>query len=239
MRIAKKLGVEAIEIMWENSTKARAEEVKALLREYALRPSAMGVSGESTPADLDGFGKEFSFAAAIGCPYYIAHLSPLRYGDREAIESFRQKWLPICRLAGESGVQVLVQSCGLDPESWDIMLDAVPLMGLKYDPSFSVQAGRNYRMEVVKYGKFIRHVHSKDEIALQRTTDFASGIHHFRYVPSGMGDIHWGSIIALLYESGYTGDIAIEPHSEFWFGNETNLETCIRISKRHLEQYTI
>jgi len=48
--------------------------------------------------------------------------------------------------------------------------------------------------------------------------------------------IKWGTVIALLYEEGYTGDLAIETHSEYW-GN--NLERDLILSKRHLEQFIV
>ncbi|WP_165822417.1 sugar phosphate isomerase/epimerase family protein [Paenibacillus montanisoli] len=236
MEIAMRLGIEVIEVNWEIVTKSRADEVKGLLREYGLKPSAMTVSSTSTPTDLEGFRKDFEFAESIGCAVYVAHLGPLTYKDRDAIAAFKTFWTPICKVAKDKGVKIAVQSCGLDPESWDVMLEAVPEFGLKYDPSFSAQAGRNYRMEVIKYGSFITHIHSKDEIALNRTSNYESGITHFRYVPSGMGDIHWASIIALLYEAGYKGDIAIEPHSGYWM---ENLEQCLSLSKRHLEQFIV
>jgi sugar phosphate isomerase/epimerase len=115
------------------------------------------------------------------------------------------------------------------------MLDAVPGIGLKYDPSFSAQAGRSYVDEIIRYGEVIKHIHVKSEIVHGRTTDFANGIIPHRYVPAGMGNnINWGSVIALLYEIGYQGDIAIEPHSQYWVDN---LERNLIISKRHLDQF--
>jgi hypothetical protein len=49
-----------------------------------------------------------------------------------------------------------------------------------------------------------------------------------------MGDIHWGSVIALLLEGGYQGDLAVETHSAFW---GEHLEWDLLLCKRHLEQF--
>ena len=55
------------------------------------------------------------------------------------------------------------------------------------------------------------------------------------YAPAGMGQINWGSVIAALYEVGYDGQIAIEPHSQYWF--TAGYERGLVLAKRHLEQF--
>jgi sugar phosphate isomerase/epimerase len=117
------------------------------------------------------------------------------------------------------------------------MFRLVPDLCLKYDPSFSAQAGRNYASEIMKYGSRIVHAHAKDEIALERTTDYSSGVIPMTYVPPGMGQIQWGSVIAALYEVGYEGMIAIEPHSAYWC--TTGFERGLVLAKRHLEQFLV
>ncbi|MDO8686105.1 MAG: sugar phosphate isomerase/epimerase [Clostridiales bacterium] len=234
MEMAKNADIEVVEVMWEDKTRERADEVKGLLKDYGIKPSAMVIYPQR---DLKEFRQDIAFAESIKCPVYVGHPAPLKASDMESIKEFKKFWTSACKVAGEKGIRVSVHSCGLNPESWDIMFNAVPELGLKYDPSFTYQGGRNIRMELLKYGEKICHVHAKDEMLIERTTDFANGILHFKYAPAGMGDIHWGSVIALLYEVGYKGDIAIEPHSDYWCSSEEARRRGIILAKRHLEQF--
>jgi sugar phosphate isomerase/epimerase len=231
--IAKRIGMKVLEVMYEDNTRARQDEVADLLMQYDIKPSALLIYPQR---DLEQLKADVDFAVRIGCPAYVGHPDSLTFIDKDKIGTFKKMWSEGVRYGEDKGVKVGVHSCGLGPESWDIMLNEVPGLYLKYDPSFSHQAGRNVPEEILKYGKRFNHFHAKDEIGYGRVTDFSRGIVRFRYAPAGMGEINWGSVVALLYEVGYQGDIAIEVHSEYWFSDEA-FERGLIIAKRHLEQF--
>ncbi|NIR00936.1 MAG: TIM barrel protein, partial [Gemmatimonadales bacterium] len=212
-------------------TRPRLKEIEGWLRDSGIGVSAL-LTGEEL--DLDGIKKALDWTARLQAFAFVLHLSKIRPDERERIEEFVQTYTPAAEYAEQLGVSLAVQSCYLDSESWDVMFGAVPKLTLKYDPSFSAQAGRDYRAEILKYRTRIAHAHAKDEICVGRDTDYANGIVRYQYVPAGMGDIHWGSVIALLLEGGYEGDIAIETHSDFWL---EHLEWDLALGKRHLEQF--
>ena len=235
LQIAKRVGIGTIELMWEPvpHSQGRKDEILANIEKYGVTVPAMttitGSDPETLKADID-------FAASIGVSAYVAHPHALSFADKAAWAEFKAVWTPAAEYAREKGMWLCVHSCGLNPESWDIMFSLVENLGLKYDPSFSDQAGRSYADEILRYGSKIKHVHIKDEVTFGRISDYEKGILPRRYVPAGMGGMRWGTVIALLYEAGYTGDLAIETHSAYW---GANLERDLTISKRHLEQFIV
>jgi sugar phosphate isomerase/epimerase len=235
LEMTKRIGMEVIELMWEERAWNTKDEIKSLLKHYDIKVSAMTMGAHR---NFEEFKGDIDYAMEIGCPVLVGHPNPLTPNDKVAIEDFKNVWTPSCKYAADKGVWMSVHSCGLGPVSWEIMMNEVPGLGIKYDPSFSEQAGRNIRAEMVKFGKYFSHVHAKDEMFIERTTDFNMGQMIYRYAPAGMGDIHWGSVIGLLYEMEYKGDIAIEPHSHYWgWSSMERLERGLVIAKRHLEQF--
>ena len=198
----------------------------------------IGLSAVLTGADpmsVKDFQQAFDDCNTIGATSFTAHPHPLKPDDAGAQKEFLERFGAAAELGRKAGVKLAVHSCGLGPEQWDLMFRLVPALSLKYDPSFSAQAGRNYAGEIFKYGARIVHVHAKDEIPLDRTTDYSTGMIPMTYAPAGMGQINWGSVIAALYEIGYDGQIAIEAHSHYWC--TTGYERGLILAKRHLEQF--
>ena len=235
LQIAKRLGMDTVELVWIDDpiSMGRKGDMLKNLKDYGISvnavTSATGPVAESLKTDID-------FVAEAGAAFYVPHAPNLAYGEKERIKAFLDVWCEVKKYADDVGVTLCVQSGGQTPQSWDIIFSRMDGIGLKYDPSFSLQAGRSYASEIVKYGKLIKHVHVKDEVIFEQTTDFSQGLKPHRYVPAGMGDIRWGTVIALLYEEGYTGDLAIETHSAYW---GSNMEKDLILSKRHLEQFIV
>ena len=235
LEMAKRLGIDTLELDYFEGPlcKGRSEHVLSILKEYGI---SVNVVTCTTGLVLETLKEDLDFVAKLGASYYVPQAPNLAYNDRDGINNFIKIWSEVSKYAQDKGVMLCVQSCGQSPQSWDIIFSRMDNTGLKYDPSFSLQAGRCYVSEILKYGNLIKHVHVKDEIILEQTTDYAKGIKPHMYVPAGMGDMHWGKVIAALYEVGYKGDYAIETHSIFW---NSNKEMDIKLSKRHLEQFLL
>lgn len=130
-----------------------------------------------------------------------------------------------------------------EPNSWRIVLPEVPGLKIKYDPSHSfVHGGPTgaYIEEGLEFGDKFGYVHVKgvvqgaaysekrvDELrALSRIPELsdmaASGMDLQRMwydnPPAGMDVINWPAFMAILYKSGYDGQLSIEPHSRTWRG---------------------
>ena len=234
IRTAKKLGFSDLEPEWSPSLSPEFPEMAKMAREEGIALSAVLTGCD--PMSLDDFQRAFEDCKTVGAKSFTAHPHPLSEDDPEGLEEFRTRFSAAVQLAEEMGLKLAVHSCGLEPEQWDLMFRLVPGLCLKYDPSFSAQAGRNYASEIFKYGKRIVHAHAKDEITLARTTDHSHGILPMTYAPPGMGQINWGTVIACLYEVGFDEQIAIEPHSAYWCSGEA-LERGLLLAKRHLEQF--
>jgi sugar phosphate isomerase/epimerase len=230
-KLAKKVGMPVIELGWYPEVRAEIEAVEKRAKDYNIGISAL-LTGEEF--DLAGLKHALDWTKRLGAFAFVTHPHPIKPDDKAAIAAFTKLFEPAAAYAKTLGVDIAVHSCGLDPESWDTMFRAVPDVKLKYDPSFSLEAGRNYLGEIIKYRDRIVHFHIKDEICLGRTTDFTNGIMPYQYVPAGMGDIKWGSVIALLLEGGYKYDLAVETHSSFWWQNQ---EWDLTLCKRHIEQF--
>lgn len=231
LEVARRVGLPVIELSWDPQTRASLPEIERRLADYGIGVSAL-LTGEHL--DLDGLKLALDWTRRLNAFAFVTHPDALSPQDRDRIAEFVGFFAPAAEYAATLGVSLAVHSCGLGPESWDTMFAAVPALGLKYDPSFSLEAGRNYRGEIIKYCPRIVHVHVKDEVFLGRDTDFSNGIMRYQYAPAGMGDIHWGSVIGLLLEGDYRGDLAIETHSSFWWDH---LEWDLTLCKRHLEQF--
>ncbi|MCL1793327.1 MAG: sugar phosphate isomerase/epimerase [Oscillospiraceae bacterium] len=235
LQMAKRLKMDTVELIWIEApfSKGNKDGILGNLKEYGISVNAVT---SATGLDAAVLKEEIDFAAGLNAAFYVPHAPLLAYGDKAAIENFLAVWNETNQYAQDKGVTLCVQSCGQMPDSWDIIFSRIEGIGLKYDPSFSLQGGRSYASEIVKYGKLIKHVHIKDEVIFGQTTDFNQGLKPHRYVPAGMGDIKWGTVMALLYEEGYAGDFAIETHSPYW---GANMEKDITLSRRHLEQFIV
>ena len=233
LRLAKQLGFTDLEAEWSSALSPTYRPMGRMAKKLGIKLSAV-LTG-TAPMSLADFRHAFEDCAAIGAASFTAHPHALPEDDTGAHGQFQDLFSAAVELGRKAGVKLAVHSCGLGPAQWDLMFRLVPGLSLKYDPSFSAQAGRNYVAEIFRYGPRIVHVHAKDEMPLTRTTDYNSGIIPITYAPAGMGQIHWGSVIAALYEVGYEGQIAIEPHSHYWC--TTGYERGLILAKRHLEQF--
>ena len=114
-----------------------------------------------------------------------------------------------------SDIKVAIQNCDwsnfiVSPEQWKIVLGENPDLYIKFDPSHAYNRGENYLAEISDWGERIAHMHVKGSVhAGRRGVDDP---------PAGMDDLNWGSIFAILYARGYTGNLSLEPHSETWHG---------------------
>ncbi|MCQ6561025.1 sugar phosphate isomerase/epimerase family protein [Paenibacillus mendelii] len=155
-------------------------------------------------------------AAELECPNFVCgvnYIEELSYYDNAtlAIEYFRK----LIEYGTPKGVQIAAYNCHwnnfVDNElAWTIIHGHLPELGIKFDPSHSRYAGRDYLKESRDWGSRFRHVHIKGSVIIdgQRFDD----------PPAGLDQTDWGTFMAILYGTGYSGGLSIEPHSHVWNG---------------------
>jgi sugar phosphate isomerase/epimerase len=84
-------------------------------------------------------------------------------------------------------------------------------LGINYDPgNVAWQTGRSPLPEYARVLPFIRHVHVKD--MLRSDPYLGDGRDEPRWVPAGKGICDYPAFFRMLAESGYCGEISLEPH---------------------------
>ena len=202
------------------------------------RPMGIKLSAVLTgtdPMSLADFKQAFADCNTVGAASFTAHPHPLKEDDQAAQREFADRFGAAAEAGRQGGREAGGPQLrpGAVPVGPDVPPRARPVAEVR--PVLLGPGGAELRSEIFKYGKRIAHVHAKDEIPLDRKTDYGLGIIPMTYSPAGIGQINWGSVIAALYEVGYDGQIAIEPHSHYWCTD--GYERGLVLAKRHLEQF--
>lgn len=193
------------------------------------------------------------FGAQLGAKHYlcsVAYVKELSYYKNisAAIEVLKK----IVAYAKEKGMECSIVNCIMGdnyirtPEQWKLVLDEVPGLKIKYDPSHSyVHGGKNgaYIEEGLAFGDKFGYVHIKgvvqgdafSEVKNWRNMDlmkkfpqlgeelgaeFHENHRYYDNPPAGIDVTNWRAFFAILYKYGYDGYLAIEPHSATWQGEK-------------------
>ena len=234
-------------------------EIKAALEENDMECGAVGRWASQIIAD-DGSVIEsewnevkavIDFGAELGASHYLCSVGynkNLTYyaNITAAIKVLRD----IVAYAKDKGMTTAIVNCMMGgnyirtPEQWRLVLDEVPGLTLKYDPSHSfVHGGQNgaYMSEAMQWGDRFGYVHIKGVIQLGDShepqqwadVDLTKKIPDYKEVmfekmkansnfydnpPAGIDSINWRAFFAALYQHQYDGYLSIEPHSRTWQG---------------------
>lgn len=264
-------GVPMAQILPEQEAIARARdetgvEIGAVGRwaSHILTPT-----GETDPGEWAEVRSLMDFGAALGAKYYlcsVAYVPELTYyrNITAAIRVLRD----IVAEAGERGMTCAIVNCMMGdnyirtPEQWRLILDEVPGLGIKYDPSHSfVHGGERgaYLAEAMAWGGRFKYCHIKGVI---QTGDSREPDHWARYElfrkhpelreieelqrmdsagserydnpPAGIDAINWPAFFAALYQHDFDGYLSIEPHSATWQGEKG--DKGLKYTIRYLRQ---
>lgn len=155
-------------------------------------------------------------ASALGCPVFNTGCNAVEGKTFEenckiAIDYFGK----LLDYAKGKNVKIAVYNCSwenfvVNDPAWEIVLGALPELGLKYDTSHCLGRGGDYIKEMFKWGERIYHFHLKGSMYIDGR--------HYDDPPAGLDQVNWGEVMNLLYTKGYNGMISIEPHSGKWMG---------------------
>jgi sugar phosphate isomerase/epimerase len=199
------------------------KDIKAAMTEYGVGISAVGRWGrDRLNKDLTVNEKErndeydlIDFCEKVGCPVYICGVNYVEgfsyYSNISAAINYIQSLVDYA--AGRE--KICTYNCSWNsyidkPHEWDIIHGHIKELGIKFDPSHTVNGGRDYMQEAVNYGNRFCHVHLKGTINVdgKRVDD----------PPAGLDSINWGALLSVLRYHKYAGMLSIEPHSETWQG---------------------
>lgn len=213
----------------------KPQEIKDALAEFDVKLCAVGRWGRDRINPDGSINKKeqkdefdlIDLCAYTGCPVYITgcnYVSGLSYFDNisAAIQYFRSL---IDYAAGR--VKICTYNCHWNnyidkPHEWDIVHDHLKDLGIKFDPSHTINGGRDYMSEAAKYAPRFDHVHIKGTINIDGQ--------HIDDPPAGMDTVNWGALMSILRKNRYDGMLSIEPHSATWQGElgEKGLKYTIR-----------
>lgn len=151
----------------------------------------------------------------IGCPVYICGVNYIEeislYSNYTAAIGYIQSLIDY---AGD-GLKICTYNCHwhnfvFDKKAWEVVHGHIPSLGIKFDPSHSVNGNRDYLCEAVEYGDRVYHIHLKGTVNVDgvRIDD----------PPAGLDGINWGALLSVFAKHGYDGMLSIEPHSATWQG---------------------
>lgn len=198
-------------------------EIKQWMDRYQVKVGSVGRWG-SLRIDMNGIVEVemekdlrlIESASELGCKIYVCGCNYVEgisyYENCQLAISYFSKLIDYGR---QKGVQIAVYNCGWNnfvdnSTSWTVIHGYLKELGIKYDPSHSRYAGRDYLKEMRDWGDRFYHVHIKGSLIVdgERLDD----------PPAGLDQTDWGSFMAVLYSKNYQAGLSIEPHSQTWTG---------------------
>ena len=232
--IVKTLGVDGVEFTVNQSLDSKAflenaEGLKKALDARSLETLSVGRWGMKRLDDdghiiseaLEHDKNVILGAAKLGCGVFNCGCNAAKQLTRKQnFEMAYEYFAKLLDFAADKGVKIAVYNCEWEnfivkPEEWDVLLPALPGLGIKYDPSHCVERLKHYDgylSEMMRYGDKFHHFHVKGSL-------FIDGV-HYDDPPAGMDGINWGAIFDILYTKDYAGAVCYEPHSQYWVGRK-------------------
>lgn len=171
--------------------------------------------------------------AFLDCPVFVCGCNYTQEKSYEenceiAISLFTE----LTNYGEKKGVKIAVYNCDWcnfvnRPKEWEVIMPRVPLLGIKYDTSHCIGAGRDYLLESRDWGNKFYHVHIKGTLFI--------GGRQYDNPPAGLDQTNWGAFMNMLYTRHYNGGLSIEPHSEYWHGSMGNWGVDFTI--KHISQF--
>lgn len=219
-------------------------EMRAILDRHALECSSFGIWGfnhiatdpavrQEANAQLD---RAIAFAERMGAPVLIFGGGICHESDLAAnVDTFVEVMTPYLERAQNAGLQVALYGFHgggfLDSvEAYEMLWERLPGVGIKFDPANIDHAGHDYLRVLRHHSPRIGHVHIKEH---------ATHLGELVSQPAaGMGDIHWGKVMAFLYEADYQGYLVVEPHGPLW-GRSPLREKMLCLTRKYLDQFLL
>lgn len=237
------------------------EEVKKASEETGIEVGAVGrwaskildEKGEIIEKELSDVKTIIDLAAYWGSKHYLVSVNYVKgISYYQNITAAIKVLNIITKYAADKGMKTAIVNCMMGdnyirtPEQWKLVLDEVPGLGIKYDPSHSfVHGGENgaYMDEGMGWGDRFTYCHVKGviqrgdsheakhwmlrdittkhpEVEACFADEFKEDSKWYDNPPAGIDSINWRAFFACLYKYDYDGYLSIEPHSMTWQGEK-------------------
>ncbi|MCH5197874.1 MAG: sugar phosphate isomerase/epimerase, partial [Oscillospiraceae bacterium] len=226
-----KLGLKAVEFCINHNydsfeVLSKADEIRANSEKYGIKIGAIGRwgmeridnNGDVIPEALEHDKNLIKLAAIVGCPVFNCGCNEVQG------KSFYENCLIAINYFGllldyarDKNVKIAVYNCDwanfvYNDKAWNIVLGALPELGIKFDSSHSINRNEDYLKVLCDWKERVYHVHIKGNLNIAGETYDDS--------PAGLDTTKWPAIMSLLYIANYNGMLSIEPHSRNWRGDK-------------------
>lgn len=253
-------GVTHVDVVGFTEDKARG--VKDLVREYGVGISGLGYYPNPLDPDAehrrtvaDHIKKVIDAARLLGLGVvntFIGRDWHLSIDDNWP--RLLEVWAPLAKYAEAAGVRIGIENCpmmfskdewpggknlAVSPAVWRRLFEALPSLGLNYDPSHLVWQFIDEERCLREFGNKVVHFHAKDT-RVDRDLLYDVGVLGFgwhRPKLPGLGDVKWPGVFAALTDAGYDGPVCIEVEDRAYEGSLEARKRSLRQSKRFLEQF--
>lgn len=191
----------------------------------------LNADGSVNEKELSQEKELIDLCVTLGCPVYITGMNYVDgmsyYANISAAIAYFQALIDYA--AGK--VKICTYNCSWNnyvntPKAWELIHGHISALGIKFDPSHTVNGGRDYLREAADWSSRFYHVHIKGTLNVDGR--------HVDDPPAGLDMINWGAFLSILRRSKYDGVLSFEPHSETWQGElgEKGLEYSICCIKK-------
>lgn len=221
----------------------KARELSGYVRQYGVQFNMIGLFGRNYISDdanerakhLSDAMRAIDFCTEIGAPIFVTGAGdnpgrPIRESAERAIDHLGR----LLEYGKSKGVRVALYNChwtnfAVGPEAWEIIMPALPDLGIKYDPSHAFDGKDTYLAQLRDWGHKVVHCHAKGSLLIDGQ--------RFEDPNPGFDQTNWGAFFAMLYHHDYKGDVNIEQHAGRWLGDLKR--SGLIFSKRYLGQFLL
>jgi len=232
---------------WDNFkdlTMETVEQMRKILDKHGVGVSALGIWGwNHLSADTaereeahEMLNRAINFAQTLGAEVVVAGGGDIPDASLEnKVEEFGKVFPPFLDKIEKAGMKVAMYAVHGNSffdsiECYERVWEQFPQVGVKYDPANWAHHGDDYLAMIQLHGDKISHFHIKEHVYQDGKL--------VSQPAAGMGDIHWGKVMAFLYEHGYDGYLSIEPHGPIWARGEMR-HTMLRLTKKYISQFLL
>jgi len=247
-KFASEHGFEGLEYnYWGNFKDLTLETVKQMreiLDAHGVGASALGLWGWNhislAPAVREQahtmLNRAIEYAQVLGADVLITGGGDIPGAPMaRKVEEFNKVFPPFLDKLEKAGIQPAMYALHGNSffdsvEAYARVWEKFPQVGIKFDPANWQHHGDDYLAILRHHGDKIGYVHIKEH--LYHAGTLAS------QPAAGMGDIHWGKVMAFLHEHGYDGYLSIEPHGPIWSRGEMRSKMLL-LTKRYIGQFLL
>lgn len=241
-------------------------EIKQLMHKYEVQisalayyPNPLSTNEEEAKVATDHICQVIAAAAELGIGQMNTFIGrdPAKSVD-ENWPRMLDTWGPLIEFAEQYQVKVGIENCPMlfNDQQWPggLNLATTPAiwrrlfqdlsssaLGLNYDPSHLVWQQIDYLQPLKEFASRLFHVHAKDTRvdwhALKDAGIYAMPTHFHADKLPGLGDVDWGSFVAMLGNVSYRGPVCVEVEDAAYEGSLDDRYLALKQSSHYLRNF--